>query len=74
MRPNALSHGRATVRALAVARVVGSVCGALVAVVDVRSGVTNALGWSTVANAKREDQPTDRRGAPLGRHHLLDRR
>ena len=49
MRPNALSHGRATVRALAVARVVGSVCGALVAVVDVRSGVTNALGWSTVA-------------------------
>ncbi len=39
----------ATVRALAMAGVIGSVCGALVAATGVLNGVTNALGWSTVA-------------------------
>ena len=38
----------AAVRGLAVAGVVGSVCGALVALMGVLNGVTNALGWSTV--------------------------
>jgi hypothetical protein len=37
------------VRALALAGVVGSGCGVVVALLGVLSGVTNALGWSTVA-------------------------
>jgi hypothetical protein len=37
------------VRALALAGVVGSACGMLVALLGVLGGVTNALGWSTVA-------------------------
>jgi len=36
------------VRALALAGVLGSICGVLVALIGVMSGVTNALGWSTV--------------------------
>jgi hypothetical protein len=36
------------IRALALAGVLGSVCGVLVALTGVMSGVTNALGWSTV--------------------------
>lgn len=36
------------VRGLALAGVLGSVCGALVALLGVMSHVTNALGWSTV--------------------------
>jgi len=39
----------AAVRALCLAGVVGSVFGALVAFLGVGSGVTNGLGWSTVA-------------------------
>ncbi len=39
----------AAVRSLALAGVIGSVGGALVAATGVVSGVTNALGWSTVA-------------------------
>jgi hypothetical protein len=39
----------AAVRALALAGVVGSVCGMLVALQGVLGGGTNALGWSTVA-------------------------
>jgi hypothetical protein len=38
-----------TVRALALAGIVGSACGAVVALLAVLGGVTNALGWSTVA-------------------------
>jgi hypothetical protein len=37
------------VRAVAVAGIVGSICGAVVALMGVLNGVTNALGWSTVA-------------------------
>jgi FtsH-binding integral membrane protein len=37
------------VRALCLAGVLGSVLGALVAFLGVRTGVTNGLGWSTVA-------------------------
>jgi hypothetical protein len=39
----------AAVRALALAGVVGSICGIGVSLIGVQSGVTNALGWSTVA-------------------------
>ena len=37
-----------SIRALAFAGVVGSVCGMAVAATGVLGGVTNALGWSTV--------------------------
>jgi uncharacterized membrane protein YfcA len=39
----------ATVRPLALAGVVGSVCGALVAAMGTMNHVTNGMGWSTVA-------------------------
>lgn len=39
----------AAIRAIAVGGIVGSIFGALVALMGVLSGVTNALGWSTVA-------------------------
>jgi hypothetical protein len=39
----------AAVRELALAGVVGSACGMLVALQGVLGGGTNALGWSTVA-------------------------
>jgi len=38
----------ATVRAVALAGVVGSVCGALVALMGTLNHVTNGMGWSTV--------------------------
>ncbi len=38
----------ATIRALAMAGTVGSLCGALVALLGVMNGTTNSLGWSTV--------------------------
>lgn len=37
-----------TIRSIALPGTAGSLCGALVAVMGVLNGVTNALGWSTV--------------------------
>ena len=39
----------ATLRALGIGGTVGSICGVLVALMGTMNGITNSMGWSTVA-------------------------